>query len=392
MKFLKDLDISKKRVLMRADLDVPLNDKQEITDDHRLKAALPSIRYVIEQGASLVLMGHLGRPKGEVVPALSLAPVAKRLSELLDKEIAFSDDLTGDSTLEQAKSLAPGEILLVENVRFQPGESKNDPELAKCIARLGEVYVNNAFATAHRAHASTHAVAGFFSEKGAGLTIQDELTAFARAFENPERPLVVVFGGVKISTKMKALRNVASSADVILVGGAMANTMLVAKGHSVGKSLFEEDMVETAREAIAQMEERDCTLLLPVDVVTASELSAEAEKTVVDVSAISDESMALDIGPKTSELFAAEVKKAKTVVWNGPLGAFEVDGLSDGTFSMVDALSETAAHTVVGGGDTDLALHLKHAVDKMDYVSTAGGAFLTLLEGSKLVALEALED
>jgi phosphoglycerate kinase len=391
MKFLKDLDIAKKKVVMRADLDVPLDENLEITDDHRLQAAIPSIRYIIDNGASLVLLGHLGRPKGEVNKRLSLAPVAKRLSELLDREIAFCEELTGENTIDRAKSLSPGDILLVENVRFHPGESSNDPTLAEQLAKLGDVYVNNAFATAHRAHASTHGIAKHFVEKGAGLTIQNELAAFSQAFEKPERPLVVIFGGVKISTKMKALRNVAESADVILVGGAMANTMLVARGHNVGKSLYEEDMVETAKEAIAQMESRNCKLLLPVDVVSAAELSAAADKKVVTVSAIEETSMALDIGPETAKLFAAEVASAKTVVWNGPLGAFEVEGFNQGTFSMVDALCETSAHTVVGGGDTDLALHLKQAVDKMDYVSTAGGAFLTLLEGSKLIALEALE-
>jgi len=391
MKFIDELELKGKRVFIRSDIDVPLNDSLEITDDHRILSALPTIKYAVKHGAKVIIAGHLGRPKGEVVEALSAKPVATRLSELLDTKVTFANNCTGDEVVAQSKALKESEVLVIENVRFHPGEQSNDLKFAEDLSKLADVYINNAFATSHRAHASTAGIANFVKEKAAGLTIKNELEYFERALKEPKRPLGVIFGGAKISTKIKAIENVAKGADFILLGGAMANTFFKAAGHNVGKSLYEEEQLQLASETIAQCEKVNCKLITPVDVIVSEKFEAGSDTQVRNIDEIKDNEMALDIGPKSIELFTSHLAKAETIVWNGPMGVFEMEDFSKGTFAMVDALIESKGLTVVGGGDTDLALHQKHAMDKVSYASTGGGAFLTLLEGSPLPAVEALK-
>jgi phosphoglycerate kinase len=323
---------------------------------------------------------------------LSLAPVATRLSELLGVEVRLAPDCIGSETEQLAAELQPSQVLLLENLRFHNEEEKNDPEFSKQLAALAEVYVNDAFGTAHRAHASTEGITHFIKECAGGLVLKKELDYFAKALHKPARPLVTIFGGAKISTKMKALRNVALKADKILVGGAMANTFLAARGFSIGKSLFEPDQIESAREAEEYINSADCELFLPVDLIIAPELKTGVETSTCSADAIPGNMMALDIGPESLEQFKSALRGAGTIVWNGPMGAFETPEFSSGTYGIIDALAESPGMTVVGGGETDQALHERQAVGKMSFVSTGGGAFLQLLEGTPLPAVEALRN
>jgi phosphoglycerate kinase len=391
VKSIEDLTLGSKKVLVRCDLDVPMNEDGTIADDHRIKAAVDTIAYLVEKKARIIIVGHMGRPKGENVSSLSLKPVGERLSELLKKEVRFIGDCIGDNVIQATEDLGDGDVLLLENVRFHKGEESNDPLFSKALSGLCEVYVNNAFATAHRAHASTAGIAQFVKEKAAGFTLRDEVEYFNRSCRSPARPLVAIFGGAKVSTKIKAIKNVGTVADSVIVGGAMANTFLVAQGYKIGRSLYEPDFVETAKETLAWFTDKGKTLLLPLDVMVAPALRSGMKTEIVSVAHISDLMLAVDIGPKTLADFKIAIERAKTVIWNGPMGAFEIPEFSSGTFGMIDILSESSALTVVGGGDTDLALQQKNAFDKMDFVSTAGGAFLTLLEGKKLPGVEALE-
>jgi len=390
VKTIEDLDLTSKKVLVRCDLDVPMNKDGTIADDHRIKASVDTINYLREKNAKIIVAGHMGRPKGERVPALSLSPVADRLKKLLSTDLEFLSDCIGPEVENAVSNLKDGEIIVLENVRYHKGEEKNDTEFSKSLASLCDVYVNNAFATAHRAHASTVGITSFVKEKAAGFTLRDEVEYFNRSCSSPKRPLLAIFGGAKVSSKIKAIKNVGKIADSVLVGGAMANTFLRAQGYGIGSSLYEEELLETARETLEWFNSNDKQLLLPVDVVIASELKTGIETQVVAIDSIPDKMLALDVGPKSLELFKKAISSSHTNIWNGPMGVFEIPEFSNGTFGIVDALCESPALTVVGGGDTDLALHEKKAFDKMDFVSTGGGAFLTLLEGEALPALEAL--
>lgn len=391
MKFVDELDLAGKRVFLRADLNVPLTKDGSIADDIRVQATLPTIEAILERGGSVVLASHLGRPDGVRNEKYSLAPVATHLTKLLKREVTLTDDCVSQEAQQKAAALRPGEVLLLENLRFHAEEEANDPDFCKTLASMADVYVNDAFGTAHRKHASTYGITKYCAVKAGGLTMKAELRYFAQAFENPQRPLVAIFGGAKISTKLSAITNVAKTADKIIVGGAMANTFFAARGLNVGRSLYEPQEFDNARRCEEALREQGCELHLPVDVVVAPELKAGVKTSIVPVSAIGEEEMALDIGPETIAAFKQALTDAKTIVWNGPMGAFETEEFSAGTFAIVDALAESKALTVVGGGDTDLALHQRHAFEAMDYVSTGGGAFLKLLEGKQLPAIEALK-
>ncbi len=390
MKTIEDLNLDNKKVIIRCDLDVPLNSDGSIADDHRIKSALDTIKFAKERNAKIIILGHMGRPKGKVVPELSLKIVAKRMSELLKSDVSFAEDCIGPKAEDQISKLKAGEVLLLENVRFHSGEEANDPTFSKQLADLGEVYVNNAFATAHRAHASTAGIPALISEKGAGFTLRDEVEYFNRSVRTPKKPFLAIFGGAKVSTKIAAIKNVGKVADAVIVGGAMANTFFLAMGYPVGKSLAEPDLVDLAKDTLKWFKENDKQLLLPTDVVIADALKSGLTTEVVSADKIPTDKMALDIGPKSLEIFQVAIKNARTIVWNGPMGAFETEEFSNGTYSLVDMLCASEALTVVGGGDTDLALHNKHAFDRMSFVSTAGGAFLEMLEGKKLPGVEAL--
>ncbi|MCB0343732.1 MAG: phosphoglycerate kinase [Bdellovibrionales bacterium] len=390
MKRMSEIELKGKRVFIRADLNVPLDEHRKIADDTRIRAALETVKLALKNGASVILASHLGRPKGEHDDSFSLAPVAKRIGELLGQEVALAPDCVGEETAAMAKALKPGQVLLLENLRFNSGETSNDQTFAKQLAALADCYINDAFGTAHRAHASTAGIVNFIDSAAAGLLLENELDFFAKAFENPKRPLAAIFGGAKISTKLAAIKNTAAKADKILIGGAMANTFFAADGLNIGSSLYEPELLDTAREVREFVKTNDCELLLPTDVIVGSEFSAKAETRVVNVDSIPDGWMALDIGPRTITAFVEALGSCSTIIWNGPMGAFEMKPFSNGTYAIVDALAASEGLTVVGGGDTDLALHERHAVEKMGYVSTGGGAFLKLLEGSSLPAVEAL--
>jgi phosphoglycerate kinase len=393
MKYIDQLskeDLAGKRVFIRSDLNVPIAEDLTVADETRIVASLPTIKYALEAGAKVILASHLGRPKGKPSVKFSLGPVAERLKEHLGTTVVMADDCVGAEVEDDAAKLREGEVLLLENVRFHEGETNNDPGFAAQLAALADVYINDAFATAHRAHASTAAITEHFEVKAGGFVLKKELEYFAKAFDNPERPVAAIFGGAKVSTKMDAIRNVAKKVDLILIGGAMANTFFAAEGYPVGTSLYEADQVDNAKSIKAELSEKQCELVLPVDVVVAEKLESGQETSVHAIDDIPPGKMALDIGPKSMELFKEKLAQAKTIVWNGPMGAFETKEFAAGTYAMVDVLVESPALTVVGGGDTDRALHDKHAIEKMDYVSTAGGAFLELLEGKTLPGVTAL--
>jgi len=386
------LELSGKRTLVRVDFNVPLDKAGNITDDTRVKAVLPTVRLAMEAEAKTILLSHMGRPKGKVVPALSLSPVAKRLSSLLGKDVSFIPDCVGEAAEKAVASMTPGDVLLLENVRFHPGEEKNEEAFGKQLAALCDVYVNDAFATAHRGHASNVAVTRFVGEKGAGLLMKNEIAYFEKALVAPARPLAAVFGGAKISGKIEAINNVLGKVDKILIGGAMANTFFAARGYELGASLFEPDMVETAQKVLANAAGRKVLFYLPVDVVIADRLDAPTTSKTVPAQEIPPGWTAGDVGPATSLLFKAALQDTKTIVWNGPLGAFETGTFANGTYSIMRTLAESTAITIVGGGDTDTALHRAGLFSRMSYVSTGGGAFLELLEGKRLPGIAALEE
>ncbi len=386
------LDVSGKRTLIRVDFNVPLDKAGAITDDTRIKAVLPTIRLAAEKGAKTILLSHLGRPKGKTVPEMSLAPVAPRLSALLGKEVPFVPDCVGEAVEKAVAAMRPGDVILLENVRFHAGEEKNDEAFGKALASLCDVYVNDAFATAHRGHSSNVAVTRFVKEKAAGLLMKNEIAYFEKALVAPARPLVAVFGGAKISGKIEAINNVLGKVDKILIGGAMANTFFAAQGLDVGKSLYETEMTETARKVLANAASRKVKLYLPVDVVVTDRLDGAAPTKNVPVQEIPDGWIAADVGPATSILFKEAIHDARTIVWNGPLGAFEIGPFANGTYSLMRAMAESPAITIVGGGDTDTALHKAGLFSRMSYVSTGGGAFLELLEGKRLPGIAALEE
>jgi phosphoglycerate kinase len=394
-KTLSDISLQGKRVLMRVDFNVPLDKDRAITDDKRIVEALPSIRKVIEEGGRLILMSHLGRPKGKVNPEFSLAPAAKRLSELLDSPVTMAKECIGTEVMQQVLALQDGEVLMLENLRFHAEEEANDSDFARELASMGEVYVNDAFGTAHRAHASTEGITHYVQTAVAGFLIEKELHYLGMALDNPQRPFVAILGGSKISGKIDVLENLFNKVDTVLVGGAMVFTFFKAQGMAVGNSLVEDNKIELALSLIEKAKEKGVRLLLPQDVVVAAEISAEAPSHIEPVSGISDGMIGLDIGPETIETYTREILAAKTVLWNGPMGVFEIDQFSKGTFAMAQALADTTstgAITIIGGGDSAAAIAKVGLAGEVSHVSTGGGASLEFLEGKELPGIAALND
>jgi len=384
------LDLAGKRVFVRADLNVPL-DRDAITDDTRLRAVVPTIQYALKGGAAVVLASHLGRPKGKVAPEYSLRPVAARLEALLGQAVELAPDCVGPETLARAHRVAPGEVLLLENLRFHAEEESNDDGFARSLAALAECYVNDAFAAAHRAHASIAAITKHLRPAAAGLLMQQELTALSRILQSPERPLVAILGGAKVSDKLALVEHLLDRVDALLVGGGMAFTFLRALGHAVGRSLVEPDQLDTARRALEAARRRGVALVLPVDAVVAEGLESPSGR-AVGVRELPAGQMGLDIGPRTVDRFAGTLKTARTIVWNGPMGVFERPPFAAGTLALARAVAEAAAFSVVGGGDTVAAVTQAGVAERIGYISTAGGAFLEFLEGRALPGVEALTD
>ncbi len=386
-KTVRDIQVQNKRVLVRVDFNVPL-EKGRITDDRRIRAALPTINYLVEHGACVVLASHLGRPKGGRDEKYSLRPVAARLQELLNRPVKMADDVIGESVQQQIGAMSPGDVLLLENVRFYPQEEKNDPAFAKQLAELADVYVNDAFGSAHRAHASTEGVAHYLPAV-AGFLMEQELSYLGRALTTPARPFVAILGGAKISDKIGVVTNLLDKVDLLLIGGGMANTFAKAVGYPVGDSLVENDKLEMARDLIAQAKGK---LILPVDWVIGDKFAADASSKVVDLQQVPEGWRILDIGPRTVELFEQKLKDAKTVVWNGPLGVFEFPKFAQGTVEIAKRLATTGATTIIGGGDSAAAVEQAGVADKITHISTGGGASLEFLEGKELPGVAALQD
>lgn len=386
-KTIEDVDVQGKRVLVRVDFNVPLDDG-EVADDSRIEAALPTIRYLIEHGARVILCSHLGRPKGKPDPSLSLRPVAGRLSELLNQPVAFAEDCVGRSAEEAAEALEGGDVLLLENTRFHPEEKANDPEFARQLASLAELYVNDAFGSAHRAHASTEGVAHDLPAV-AGYLMQQEIEMLGKALDQPEHPYVAILGGAKVSDKIDVVRSLLKRADRMLIGGGMANTFLAAQGFEMRDSLVETDVIDTARQLLHDLGD---SLVLPVDVIVADAFDAEAKAQTVPVDSIPPGWRAMDIGPKTVDAFRSRLSGAKMVVWNGPMGVFEFPAFAEGTNQVAAAVAAVDGTTIVGGGDSAAAVRRAGLADRMTHVSTGGGASLTFLEGKTLPGLAALDN
>ncbi|MGI6183573.1 MAG: phosphoglycerate kinase [Candidatus Fimadaptatus sp.] len=391
-KTIEDVQVSGKKVLVRCDFNVPLDGDGNITDDNRIRAALPTIKYLLENNAAVILCSHMGRPKGEFNMKYSLKPVAARLSELLGKEVPLAADVIGDSAKAMAAALKPGDAMLIENVRFHKEEEKNDPAFAKELASLAEMYVNDAFGTAHRAHASTEGVTHFLTPCVAGYLIGKELGVMGAALENPVRPFLAILGGAKVSDKIGVIKNLLDKVDVLLIGGGMSYTFQKALGGHVGKSLLEEDKVELAKELMALAKEKGVKMLLPVDNEAGDSFSNDALRITVHSTEIPDGFEGLDIGPVTQQMFADEIHKAKTIIWNGPVGVSEFPNFAFGTKAVAQAMAETDAITIIGGGDSAAAVEKLGYADKMSHISTGGGASLEFLEGKELPGVAALDD
>lgn len=389
-KTIRDVDVQGKRVLMRVDFNVPMQDGT-ITDDRRIRAALPTIKHAIEAGGKVILMSHLGRPKGKPDDAFRLDPVAKRLSELLGQPVQKVDDCIGADVEQAVAKLEPGDVLLLENVRFYAQETDNDPEFAKALAALGDIFVNDAFGTAHRAHASTTGVADYLPAVS-GFLMEKELEFLGGAVEEPKRPFVAILGGAKVKDKIAVIESLLNKVDTLIIGGGMAYTFLKAQGYEVGNSLLDEERLEFCRSIMAKAEEKGVELLLPVDVVVAKEYGPDAEHKVVSSREMPADWEGLDIGPETAKRFSAAVKDAGTVVWNGPMGVFEFEAFAKGTLSVAQALADSSAVTIIGGGDSAAAVEQMGLADKMTHVSTGGGASLEFLEGKVLPGVAALDD
>jgi len=391
-KTINDVDVNGKRVLLRCDFNVP-RDKQtgEITSDKRIVASLPTIKYLLDNGAKVIACSHMGKPKGEYKKELSLASVAVRLSELLNMPVKFSNDIVGEESLKLASELKNGDIMLIENVRFDPGEEKNDPEFAKKLASFGDIFVSDAFGSVHRAHASTAGVAAFLPAY-AGYLVEKEISIMGNALDNPKRPFVAVLGGAKVSDKIGVISNLLDKADTLVIGGGMAYTFLKAMGKNVGKSLLEEDKVELAGQLMQKAKEKNVKFLLPVDIAIGDRFAADCEKRIVDVDSIPDDWMGLDIGEKSIALFVEATKGAGTIIWNGPMGVFEFPAFADGTKSMAMALASSGAITIVGGGDSVAAVEQMGFSEKITHISTGGGASLEFLEGIELPGVACLLD
>ena len=394
-KTVKDLDVRGKKVLVRVDFNVPLSkeNREEIADDARIVAALPTIDYLVENGATVILMSHLGRPKGDNNDEFVLKPVANWLENHYGDKFHFipSPEVVDEKVVEEVGKLGEGEIALLENTRFVPGETKNNEEFSKKLASLADLYVNDAFGTSHRAHSSNVGVASILPS-AVGLLIEKEIDVMGKALENPDHPFVSILGGAKVSDKIGVIENLITKVDTILIGGGMAYTFLKAQGKEIGHSLLEEDKMDLSLDLLKRAEENGVEILLPVDVVIADEIAPGVETAIVDIDNIPADKEALDIGPKTAELFAEKIKAAKTVVWNGPMGVFEIKEFADGTNKVAEALAQADATTIVGGGDSALAIEMAGLKDKITHVSTGGGASLEFLEGKDLPGISAIED
>ncbi len=392
-KSVEDIEVKGKRVLVRCDFNVPLDENRNITDDTRIVGALPTIKYLVQNGAKVILCSHMGKPKGEPKPELSLAPVAKALSEKLGKDVIFAadDTVVGENAKKAVSEMADGDVVLLENTRFRVEETKNVEAFSKELASLADVFVNDAFGTAHRAHCSNVGVTEFVPVSVCGYLIQKEIEFLGNAVNNPVRPLVAVLGGSKVSSKISVINNLLEKVDTLIIGGGMAYTFMKAKGLSVGTSLLEEDFIDYAKDMMKKAEEKGVNLLIPVDTIEAKEFSNDAEFKVTE-NGIDDGYMGLDIGPKTTELFSDALKNAKTVVWNGPMGVFEMSNFAKGTNAIAKVLADLDATTVIGGGDSVAAVNKAGLADKMSHISTGGGASLEFLEGKDLPGIVAIND
>ena len=390
-KSIRDIDIKGKSVLMRVDFNVPLDDNGNITDDNRIRETLPTIRYALDNGAKLILMSHLGRPKGEVKDEFSLAPVGKRLEELLKRPVIKLDDCIGPEVEKAVRGMASGDVILLENLRFHKEEEKNNPEFARKLSGLAEIFVNDAFGTCHRAHASTEGVTHFLPSV-AGLLVEKEIQYFEKISESPERPFVLVLGGAKVSDKIPMIENMLSKADIILIGGAMAYTFLKQEGIKIGSSRYEQEVADTAKKILDKARSKGVELLLPVDHVEVNNIETPQQIKTTYNAEIDEGYMGVDIGPKTITLFSDRLKKAKTIVWNGPMGIFEKDQYSKGTKMIAQAIAGTSATSIVGGGDSAAAAEKFGVKDRISHISTGGGASLEYLEGKILPGIAALTD
>lgn len=392
-KTLKDFNYEGKKVLVRCDFNVPMDENQNITDDIRITSSLPTINYLIENGAKVILMSHLGRPKGEANPKYSLSPVAKRLSELLKKEVIFAADdmVVSDKVRDKLEKMQNGDVALLENTRYRKEEEKNEEGFAKDLASLGELYVNDAFGTSHRAHASNVGVSTYLPS-ALGFLVEKEISIMGKALEEPERPFVAILGGAKVSDKIGVIENLLNIVDTVLIGGGMAYTFLKAKGCGIGSSLLEEDKIALAKDLMHMAVAQDVSLLTPKDIVIAKEFKNDTEFKTVNIDQIPDDMMGLDIGEKTIEKFSEIIKDAKTVIWNGPVGVFEMDNFNKGTYAIAKAMAESNATTIIGGGDSAAAVEKAGLADKMTHISTGGGASLELLEGKVLPGIAAISD
>lgn len=391
MKQITDINLKDKRVLVRADFNVPLDDDLNITNNNRIKSFIPTVKYILEQGGKPIIVSHLGRPDGEFNEKYSLSSIIEELEKLSETKVIFSKDCIGDEAISLSNNIQENQILLLENLRFHKEEKANDENFSKELAKLADVYINDAFGTAHRSHASMVGVAKLFSEKAPGLLMQKEIDYYNKALVAPKRPLCVVLGGAKVSTKLPILLNLAEKADIIIIGGAMANTFLSAQGIQVGRSLHEPDLHPQVLELMGNLARRNCKLYIPVDFKVGKSVSGEASSNSVTAQDIPADLMALDIGPATSLLYEAAIKSAETIVWNGPMGAFENPEFSDGTDNLTTVISNSHGLSIVGGGDTVAAVEVLELQHKFDFISTGGGAFLSLLEGHSLPGFDALE-
>jgi phosphoglycerate kinase len=390
-KSIRDIDVAGKKVFIRVDYNVPMDKEGNITEDTRIRATLPTLKYLLSQNAAIVIASHLGRPKGEVVPAFSLAPVAKRLSELLGLEVAVAPDCVGPEVEVKAKALQPGQILMLENLRYHKAEEKNDPEFSRQLASLADIAVNDAFGVSHRAHASVEGITKYLPAV-AGFLMEKEILFVGQTVANPAHPFVAIIGGAKVSDKIGVIENLLKKVNTLIIGGGMANTFLAAQGYNIGKSLLEADKVELAKSLIVTAKEKGVNLLLPTDVVIADKFAADAQHKAVAVANIDSEWMALDIGPETAKVYAKAVETAQTIVWNGPMGVFEMDAFANGTETVAKAVAASKATSIVGGGDSIAALEKVGLSDKITHISTGGGASLEFLEGKVLPGIAALAD
>ncbi|MGE7665845.1 phosphoglycerate kinase [Ureibacillus composti] len=389
-KTMNDVDVKGKRVFVRVDFNVPM-EEGKITDETRIRAAIPTIQQLVESGAKVILASHLGRPKGEVNEDMRLTAVGKRLAEIMDKPVTKLDESIGETVEQAVAKMEDGDIVLLENVRFHKGEEKNDEELAKSFAKLADLYVNDAFGAAHRAHASTEGIAKHIPAVS-GLLMMKELDVLGKALSNPERPFTAIIGGAKVKDKIGVIENLLDKVDNLIIGGGLSFTFTKAQGYSIGKSLLEEDKIELANSFIQKAEEKGVKLYLPIDAVVANEFSKDAETKVVDIDSIPEDWMGLDIGPKTADLYADVIESSKLIIWNGPMGVFEMDKFANGTKTVAEAMAKTNGYTIIGGGDSAAAVEKFEVAGLMDHISTGGGASLELMEGKELPGIVALND